>query len=375
MKNKIFNKNDHCNDDWQKNFSPEILQEAKQAVAEKRHLDLTLDVTFKMFFTANIPESNICLCRFLSALTGRKVSRAKVINPEILPESLTSKTTRMDISCTFDNGSQADIEIQRTNESDNQKNRALFYAGKLVANALKKGQPYRNMKRAYQIMITDYIEFKEDHDDENDFYSEFEMFCRKRKITLSECQKIIFIELPKLKKIINSDFDEINPLQFWSILLKYNHNEKIKQRLLDSKLYEEDCVMADTVLDRICEDQHAWAVQLSREKYEYDEAAKAYIAREKMNRMKAKLKRAQEEIKHTQEEIRQVQEEFKLAQEEMKHTQEESLRKISKAKEAGLEQGIQKQTIALAKNFKQMGFPIDKIAAATGLSVDEIQKL
>ena len=41
----------------------------------------------------------------------------------------------------------------------------------------------------------------------------------------------------------------------------------------------------------------------------------------------------------------------------------------------GREEGRWTRTLALARSFKDMGFPLDKIAQATGLTIDEIEKL
>lgn len=42
---------------------------------------------------------------------------------------------------------------------------------------------------------------------------------------------------------------------------------------------------------------------------------------------------------------------------------------------AGIKEGIKEGTLTLAKTFRNMGFPIEKIAQATGLSKNEIEKL
>ena len=73
------------NNDWKKQFSPEILKAAEEAIEAKRKLSLTSDVVLKMFFTSDLPESNYCLRKFIGAVIGRAVSEAKVINPELPP--------------------------------------------------------------------------------------------------------------------------------------------------------------------------------------------------------------------------------------------------------------------------------------------------
>ncbi len=200
-------------------FSDEILAAADEAIRMHRRMKLTTDIIFKMFFCGKTPESKECLRRYLSAITNRNITSLTVSNPEILPEMITGKNSRLDINCTFDDGNTADIELQCSKANDSQRNRALFYGAKLTANSVEEGNSYKDMKMSYQVMIVDYKEFKDKNDD--DFYTEFVMYSKKKKIVLSECEKIIFIELPKLKKLINSNFNKLSPLQFLSILLKY----------------------------------------------------------------------------------------------------------------------------------------------------------
>ncbi len=48
---------------------------------------------------------------------------------------------------------------------------------------------------------------------------------------------------------------------------------------------------------------------------------------------------------------------------------------IKQGIEQGIEQGLEQRSIEIAKNLKNMNMSIDSIASATGLSVDEIEKL
>ena len=192
------------NNDWKNQFSPEILEAAEEAVKSGRQIDLTDDIAFKMFFARNTPESRKCLCSFLSAVIGTQVTQVDVVNSEILPNIIDDKSSRLDIHCVFENGDKADIEMQCSNEDDNQRNRALFYGGKLVSESLEKGEKYDKMKKSYQIMVTNYTEFNED----DEFFTEFQMYSVKKQITLSDRETIYFIELPKLKKFLKYDFDK-----------------------------------------------------------------------------------------------------------------------------------------------------------------------
>ena len=48
---------------------------------------------------------------------------------------------------------------------------------------------------------------------------------------------------------------------------------------------------------------------------------------------------------------------------------------IEKGREEGREEGRWTRTLILARSFRDMGVSFDKIAQATGLTIDEIKKL
>ena len=333
------------NNDWKKQFSPEIIKEAEAAIEAKRKLSLTSDVVLKMFFTSDLPESNYCLRKFIGAVIGREVTEAKVINPELPPSYKGDKSSRLDINCTLENGDRIDVEMQCTKENDDQRERALYYGGKLVSTALKKGRPYKELKKSYQIMITNYKEFND-----NEFYTDFQMYSVKKKITLSDREKIIFIELPKLKKLLECDFETLSALQLWSIMIKYNQDENIMDRLRSTAKFQEDKEMADMVLDHISEDLHTWAVNLSREKYERDRISSLTYARE--TGLKKGLKKGRKQG--------------------MKHGMKKGLKQ---GREQGIAEGSHAKAIEAAHNFLQMGLSKEQVAQGTGLSLEEIQKL
>ena len=317
------------NNDWKKQFSPEILKAAEEAVKSGRQIELTNDIVFKMFFAGNTPESKKCLCSFLSAVIGRQVRSVEVTNGEILPDVTDDKSSRLDINCVFDSGDKADIEMQCSNQQDDQRNRALYYGGKLVSTSLKKGEAYSEMRKSYQITVTNYIEFNDD-----DFFTEFNMYSVKKEIVLSDCETIYFIELPKLKKFLKCDFENITPLQFWAIMIKYYQNTEIREKLLETSKYKEDSAMAEKVASLITDDMRAWAIRLSREGGEMDRLARLKIAR-----------REGEKIG------------------------------IAIGEKRGRAEGSHAKAVEMARTMLLDGEPADKIMRYSGLSMEEIQGL
>ena len=142
-------------------FSKALLAQAAEMVARGERLPLKDDVSFKLFLSAPTPESNACLRYFLSAMTGREVKKAKVTNSEVLPEYRKGKMPRMDVNCEFNDGQKADIELQLTKANDDQKLRSLYYACKLYAGSLGRGEKYKSAPNVYQIFLIDFDLFED----------------------------------------------------------------------------------------------------------------------------------------------------------------------------------------------------------------------
>ena len=144
------------------------------------------------------------------------------------------------------------------------------------------------------------------------------MYSVKKEIVLSDCETIYFIELPKLKKFLKCDFENITPLQFWAIMIKYYQNKEIREKLLETSKYKEDSAMAEKVASLITDDMRAWAIRLSREGGEMDRLARLKIARR---------------------------------------------------------EGAFSAKLEDARNFLRMGLSKEQVAQGTGLSIEEIQDL
>ncbi|AEF80722.1 Rpn family recombination-promoting nuclease/putative transposase [Leadbettera azotonutricia] len=142
-------------------YDPEIMRQAKANAAEGKLLDVTLDVVFKALLSGDNEDSRLARQSLLSSCIHRPVKDAKVQNPEILPEFLEGKTAMLDVHVTFNNNEQADIEMQMNNSGEDLKNRAIFYASRLVSDQGYKGHYYRSMKRVYQIFFFNFTYFPE----------------------------------------------------------------------------------------------------------------------------------------------------------------------------------------------------------------------
>ena len=108
--------------------------------------------------------------------------------------------------------------------------------------------------------------------------------------------------------------------------------------------------MADMVLDHISEDLHTWAVNLSREKFERDQISAFTYARERG--LKKGLKKGLE-----------------------KGRKQGMKKGLKRGRAEGLAEGSHAAKLETAANLKRMGMSFAQISEATGLSLEEIQKL
>lgn len=87
------------------------------------------------------------------------ITEIVVNNPEMPPESITGKFSRLDLSLTVDNR-LVNVEIQVKNDVD-YRDRTLFYWAKLYTSELKSGEDYSELKQTITINIINFICFPE----------------------------------------------------------------------------------------------------------------------------------------------------------------------------------------------------------------------
>ena len=262
-------------------FDSEILEQAEKAVKAGKLLDLKSDIVFKTFFANPSKEADYCRKRLLTAVLNRKVVKAKVLNPEIVPEFISGKAPRLDIHCTIDDGSEIDVEMQGRKYDDDQKKRSVYYAAKLMAGALKEGKKYMSVPEVHQIM---FVNFRMADDDRLHHIYMFKE--NEDNSVLQKDFQIHFIELPKIKEILKKPLKSLSELEFWSILILAGADKHVQTMLRNFPDFKEDLDMAKVNLNKISKDKIAWAYKLSEEKFLYDWAAMQTDRREKDRALK-----------------------------------------------------------------------------------------
>lgn len=112
------------------------------------------DIVFKKTLGDNDQDSKTALKFLLSAIIKKSFQDVEVINSEMLGKFILSKKNYLDIRATDENGDIYQIEMQQKYLDEFQLKRLQQYAYRSVANGLKAGQKYTNIKHIYQIVFT-----------------------------------------------------------------------------------------------------------------------------------------------------------------------------------------------------------------------------
>ncbi|WP_010261126.1 Rpn family recombination-promoting nuclease/putative transposase [Treponema primitia] len=262
-------------------FDPDLRRQARKNARTGKALDLLSDFVFKALFTAHDEDSQTALRCLLSACIHRPVTSLSIRNSELLPEYLTGKTIRLDIHLVFNDGEQADIEIQVDRTNDDIKVRAVVYAAYLLSSQAKRGKFYKSVPRVYQIFFLNFILFP----GSDKVPRRYTMREEDEHDELSEVVNVIFYELPKLKRIADGYFageirlEDLPDDQKWGIYFRYR-NDKRMAGLVEALCREEGIMNAERMLKKISRTEEQWARALFREKAAMDYRSEMYASRE-----------------------------------------------------------------------------------------------
>ncbi len=304
----------------------EVKEQAAQAVAQRRTLNLKNDIVFKSFFSKDCKESAFCRRKMLSAVIGRTVTDTTVLNPEILPTRLDGKFPRLDIHCRLDDGSEVDVEIQNSMYQDDQVRRSIYYAASLTRNALTSGDQYALLPHVYQIQFMDFTVVRDDRR----LHHTYLFKEREDNAELSDIVQIHYIELPKIAESLRKPADELSELEFWVMLIMAHEKQKAWQLISTLAARKEEMDMARALLDTMSRDRQEWENQFGYERFVHD-----CISRE--------------QYAYTRGERQGVQQ--------------------------GLEQGEHRRALKDARRMLQDKLSVELAAKYTGLSAEEVQEL
>ncbi|GHU05512.1 hypothetical protein FACS1894147_11750 [Spirochaetia bacterium] len=186
----------------------DIRRLARQYANQKKPLDIMEDIVFKEVFSGDDEDSREALRLLLSSIIHREVSQVEILNTEIFPEHLGAKTARLDLHVNFNEGEAADLEMQMGLSGDNLKNRAAYYAARLLSGQAEKGEHYSQIKRVYQVFFLNSTLFP----GSKKFPRRYFLMEEEEHDKLSEVEEVIFYELPKLEGLVNAWLEGRLPL-------------------------------------------------------------------------------------------------------------------------------------------------------------------
>ena len=278
MHNKHTNKRRSNRDRGGRSAHPEELM-----AIQRMPLPLKNDATFKMFLSGPSPESNACLRSILSAMTGRKVTSARVRNSELVPEMAKGKMSRLDVNCEFNDGQKADIELQLTKADDDQKLRALFYACKLYAGSLKSGKKYGAAPSVYQIFLIDFDLFGEDGSPGGRKFYHRAMMRLDDGSVFADRLQILFFDL----KVPGEVQKDLKNAANWCKFISGCGKPEVLEELGKDEGWKEDYMTALKTYMRIAAEERAFAWHLSTDRAEADYRNGLKLAEEKGERTRA----------------------------------------------------------------------------------------
>ncbi len=296
-------------------------------------------------FTKDRDDSRKALRCFVGALINETVTEVTVLNNDVpLSQCINDKNIRLDLNCKLDNGQLVDIEMQMQDEYYNHGNRLEYYLSRLVSSQENVDNDYGNLRRTYQIMITNFTLFDEEGTEEP--FQWFKMRNESGKITLTNpsMMNVITLELPKIKKpsgLSKMSDEEIEKwvsskslAERWCMFLKWANKQSAEKIV--------ECVEKNT--SGINEAKEV-LMELSRTDTERELARMRNRAlMDYTSSMNANYKRG-----------------IELG--------------IQQGIQQGMQHGIQQGILQAAKLLKQNGISIEIICSSTGLSKDDIQNL
>jgi len=283
------------------------------------------DEVFKALFTSESEESHTALRCFLSAVLQKEVKdvRLKPNEPPVNTEK--DRGIRFDISCIFNDGEAADVEMQGVNEHHAFGGRAEYLSARLLTTVFSRGDDWPQIPRVYQISVLDFTFDKRD----SSAVSTYQMKKSNGQL-LSGIQTVIFLELPKIDALGDIPPGNLNSVEKWCKFF-IDADNPAKQEYIDQLTAAEGGIMeAKKTLDKLSMDWILWKRELDREVTERDRNT---------------------ELHYAQKEARET------------------------GMQEGMQEGMRTANMEAAQRLKKAGIAADTIVQCTGLTLDEVSKL
>ena len=298
------------------------------------------DRVFKLILTS--PDAKPVLIDLISSILNRKVVDVAVRNNEIPPEDAEGKAMRLDVNCYFDDNSQIDIEMQASRieeEPDGQhrnvKGKGVYYLCGLHSSQPAKGiRRYDTLARTYQVTFSSYTVFPE----RKSYVNSFSLRHDEDGALLCNAIQMIFVELSKLQEIMKKTVGEMTELEKWAVFFRYAADPSQRETVNKVIASKEVLQVAGNLLMGISQDERERAIFRSRKMYQTDQQSNLATAEDRGERRGLARGRAE-------------------------------------GRAEGRVKGRAERNLEIAQNLLRIDLPLDQIAIATGLTVEEVEHL
>ncbi|MBR6715788.1 MAG: Rpn family recombination-promoting nuclease/putative transposase [Prevotella sp.] len=281
------------------------------------------DVGFKRIFGQEF--SKPLLLDFLNNLLEgeRKIENITFLDKEIPRDIGEERSIIYDVLCETETGEKIIVEMQNQRQPFF-KQRSIFYASEAISRQARKGREWRfDIKAVYLIA---FLNFNLE-DIGTTFRTDVALSDMRTKKVFSDKIRLIYLQLP----YFNKEADECeNDFERWIYVLK--NMETINRLPWTAK---------SAVFKRLEEIAEVRALT-KEEQLQYDHALKVY--RDNYNTFQGAI------------------------EEGLKEGREKGLKE-------GREEGKANKTKEIVQNMKAMGMPIEQIAQACGISIEEAERL
>ena len=160
----------------------------------RKYLDPKADLTFKKVFG----EHKNLMISFLNALLpldkGKQVESIEYLPPEMVPDNPDKKNSIVDVRCEETGGRKFIVEMQ-LNWTTAFKERVLFNAAKAYVRQIDRSEKYKLLQPVYSLNLVNKI-FEPDTENCYHHYSMVHSLDTKKQI---DGLHLVFVELPKFK--------------------------------------------------------------------------------------------------------------------------------------------------------------------------------
>ncbi|MBO4287472.1 MAG: Rpn family recombination-promoting nuclease/putative transposase [Kiritimatiellae bacterium] len=302
-----------------------------------KYLDPKADLTFKKIFGEHSDLVASLLNALLPLPEDSRIASVEYLQPEVVPDDPLHKDSIVDVRCRDQLGRQFVVEMQMIWTVDYAQ-RALFNAAKAYVRQLPAGGDYRDLKTVYSLNLINEVV----NPDIPEYYNYYTLEHSRYKGRTIDGIQIIFVELPKFTPQTRAERRmQVLWLRF---LTEINENTRKAPAELEA---DPDVKRALAIVEESALDD--------AERARYD----GFIDWLRRERGRARLEREYNE---------------KVSRLETLEAERDEERARADAAAAERDAAVEKlrQT---ARALKSMNLPVGQIAAATGLTGEEIDAL